>query len=155
MKKAYLNFLILASILFSSCLSTKTFLKNDQIPNDFGKGNKEIVIITTDLPQKRLAKKIDEAVLDAFEKYYKGPYSYIDGKKKTSEVGYTFYTYSNYTPGTFIGKERMAPTTDYYFGVTDLETKKTYKMNNMGNYKKLSKLYVQALEIVRKRNNSN
>lgn len=155
MKKAVLNFLVLSSILFSSCVSTKTFLKNDQIPEDFGKGNKAIVIVSTSLPQAGLSKKVDKAVLAAFEKYYKGPYSYVGDNKKATNVGYSFSTYAEYNAGSFSGKDRIAPSTDIYFGVRDLETRKAYKMLRFGNYKKFAKLYVQALEIVRKRNNAN
>jgi hypothetical protein len=152
MKKAVTNLLILSTILFSSCVSTKTFLKNDQIPEEFGKGNKTILIVPTVLPQTRLSEKVNKAVLDAFEKYYKGPYSFVSDNKKATNLGYSFQTYSEYTAGSFSGKDRIAPSTDIYFGVTDLETKKVYKMLRFGNYKKFAKLYVQALEIVRKRN---
>jgi hypothetical protein len=154
MKKQVLACLILSSIRFSSCGSSKTFLKNEQIPEDFGKGNKMILIIPTVLPQKGLSKKVDKAVLNAFEKYYKGPYALVGDNKKANNLGYSFSTFSDYNPGSFVGRERIAPSTDIYFGVTDIASKKVYKMNRFGNYIKFSKLYVQALEIVRKRNNN-
>ena len=152
MRRTFINSMILLSICFSSCVSTKTFLKNEQIPDDFGKGNKTILIVPTVLPQEGLSKKIDKAVLGAFEKYYKGLYSYVGDNKKAINLGYSFSTYSEYNAGSFSGKDRIAPSTDIYFGVKDLETKKVYKMLRFGNYKKFAKLYVQALEIVRKRN---
>jgi hypothetical protein len=152
MKKRILYNLLILSILFTSCVSTKTFLKNEQIPDDFGKENKTILIVQTILPQKGVSKKVDKAVLTAFEKYYKGEYSYVGDNKKATNLGYSFITYSQYNPGSYVGKERIPPSTDIYFGVIDLKTRKAYKMLRFGNYKKFSKLYVQALEIVRKRN---
>lgn len=149
-KRKIFNFTILFSIFFNSCVSTKTFLKNEQIPDDFGKGNKTILIIPS------YNSRVDKAVVAAFEKYYKGGYE-IGGelqkdKKITQNLGYTFNTYTDNNSGGFTAGGRQSPSADFYFGVTDMKTKKIYKMLRFGNFKKLSKLYIQALEVVRKRN---
>jgi len=150
MKKRILNFLIVSTILFSSCVSSKTFMKNDQIPEDFGKGNKAILIIPSGY------EKIDRAVEAAFEAYYTGDYELGGGvksnKKSVAKIGYTFNTYTSFNPGRFTASGREGPSADTYFGVTDLDTKKTYKNIRYGNYKKFARLFVQALEIVRKQN---
>lgn len=125
-------------------------MRNDQIPDDFGKGNKKILIITSG------NDKVDKAVEAAFEKYYKGSYEMGAGPKNktnTSAVlGYTFNIYSSFTPGGFRAGGHEAASTSYFYGVTDLKTNKEYKNIRYGNYVKFARLYVQALEIVRKRN---
>lgn len=128
-------------ILFTSCVSSKTFLKNEQIPEGFGKGNKTILILQSATGAKNLSNNIDEAVLAAFEKYYKGIYYSKDDNKIAKTIDYTFIPKFDYTLNSF------------YFGVKDSETKKNYKMQRLGNFKKYAKLYVKALETVRKRNN--
>ena len=149
-KRKLFKFLILASIVFTSCVSTKTFLKHDQIPGDFGKGNKTVLIIPS------FDDVVNRAAEDAFEKYYKGSYEISGGSKKSKKseasIGYTFHTYIENNGGSFTAVGRQAPSTDYYYGVTDLQTKKTHKMLRFGNYKNLAKHYVQALETVRKKN---
>lgn len=150
MKSIKIGLCTLCILVLTSCVSTKTFLKNDQIPTDFGKGKSTVIVITSG------NKKVDRAVEYAFEKYYKG--SFENGqsslaKKQINETHfYTFNTYTSYNPGVFTSNGRQAPSTDIYFGVTDLKTNKSYKNIRYGNYKKFSKLFVQALEIVRKRN---
>ena len=132
--------------LFTSCVLTKVFLRNDQIPNDFGKDNKTILIVS---PTNDRTSNI---IINAFQKYYKGSFTYVGDNKKATNLGYTFNTYTDYNSGSFSTSGRVAPTTDTYFGVTDLETKKVYKMLRFGNTQKLAKCYVKALEIVRLRN---
>jgi len=61
-------------------------LKYDQIPSDFGKGNKPISIT----PSSK--DRINNIILNAFEKYYKGPYSYVTDDKLLINFGYTFIT---------------------------------------------------------------
>ena len=132
MKGTILRNLILTTILFASCVSTKTFLKNDQIPEDFGKGNKTILVMPFG------DKKVDRAVEAAFEKYYKGSYEIGVGSKSNgksgSTIGYTFNTYESYTPGGYSAAGRNLPSTAIYFGITDLTTNKTYKNLRYGNY---------------------
>ena len=140
--KKIIYVLVAVIVFFTSCVSSKSFLKNDQIPDDFGKGNKTILIVPSAVGAERLSNNIDKAVLAAFEKYYKGEYFHSGDYKKAKTVDYTFTTYFDYQLNGF------------YFGVKDMESKKEYKMQRLGNFKKYAKLYVQALEIVRKRNNS-
>jgi hypothetical protein len=150
MKSTLLHLLLITCLGFVSCVSTKNFLRNDQIPDDFGKGNKKILIIPS------TNNKVNKAVEAAFEKYYKGSYEMGGGSKsktKTNTVlGFTFNIYSSFTPGGFRAGGHEAASTSYYFGVTDLKTNKEYKNIRYGNYVKFARLYVQALEIVRKRN---
>ena len=149
MKVSKLVLLFFCGILFASCLSTKTFLKNDQIPSDFGKGNSSILIIPS--PNK----KVNRAVENAFDKYYKGGFEIgqkSTGKRNAASHYYTFNTYLDFNRGEFTSYGRQAPSTDIYFGITDLQTNKTYKNLRFGNYNKCAKLFVQALEMVRKRN---
>ncbi len=150
MKDIKFGFLFSYVLFFTSCVSTKTFLKNDQIPADFGKGNSTVIIISSG------NNKVDNYVVASFEKYYRGKFetrkSSSENKQNTSSHFYTFNTYMDFNKGEFTSYGRQAPSTDIYFGITDLQTNKTYKNLRFGNYKKCGKYFIQALEIVRKRN---
>jgi len=120
-------------------------LKYDQIPSDFGKGNKPISI--TPFSKDR----INNIILNAFEKYYKGPYSCVTDDKLLINFGYNFNTYIDYyTTNTVSGN--IERDNDIQFRLTDLETKKVYKTFGFGYAKTKAKYYIQALEIVRQRN---
>ena len=97
----------------------------NKFPEDFGKGNKTILIIPSAVGADRLSNNIDKAVIAAFEKYYKGTYYTANDNKKAKTIDYTFMTYFDYTLNSF------------YFGVKDMETKKDYKMQRIGNFKKI------------------
>lgn len=149
MIKQQLILCLFTAIFLCACVSTKSFLNRDQIPENFGKGT--ILIVEGD------KKSINKAVASAFENYYHGKYvitgsaEHLKNREKYN-YSYTFNTYSNYQAGRFTPSGREAPSTDYYFGVTDLKTNKSHKMIRYGNFIKFSKLYVQALEIARKNN---
>ncbi len=150
MKSFIIGLFTLCILFLTSCVSTKTFLKNDQIPADFGKGNSTVIIISSG------NKKIDRFVNSAFEKYYKGKFeSALNSNRNQQNASshyYTFNSYMDFNRGEFTSYGRQAPSTDIYFGITDLQTNKTYKNLRFGNYKKCGKYFVKALEIVRKRN---
>jgi hypothetical protein len=150
MKDIKFGFLFSYVLFFTSCVSTKTFLKNDQIPADFGKGNSTIIIVNSG------KTKVDKFVTYAFEKYYRGNFESGKNssatKQNTSSHFYTFNTYIDFNPGSFTSSGRQAPSTDIYFGITDLKTNKIYKNLRYGNYKKCAKFFIQALEVVRSRN---
>lgn len=80
-------FILICLVLFTSCLSPKYFLDNDQIPNDFGKDNKPVFIDPS--PNKR----INNIIISAFEKYYKGPYSILAEDDVLRKSGYVFHAY--------------------------------------------------------------
>lgn len=58
MAKLYIS---LCLVFFTSCFSTKDFLKYDQIPDDFGKDNKPIYILSSS------KERINNIILNAFE----------------------------------------------------------------------------------------
>ena len=138
-------YIILCLVLFTSCFSTKDFLKYDQIPSDFGKGNKPIFITASS------KGRINNIILNAFEKYYKGPYTYVTDDKPLGHFGYSFNAYIDYY-NTVTTSGNIEPDKDIQFQLTDLKTNKVYETFGFGYAKTKAKYYIQALEIVRQRN---
>ena len=150
MRQTFLLLFACSTVLLS-CHSAKTFLRNDQIPPDFGKGNAAISVPLFE------HKAVNRSIEKIFEKYYKGPYAIVTGDKPMPagdkrEFRYVFHVYTEFSAGRFTASGREGPSSSYYFGVTDTKTGKDYKMNRFGGYSKLAKHYVQALEIARQRN---
>lgn len=138
-------YILLCLMFFTSCFSTKTFLDNDQIPNDFGKDNKPIFII----PYAN--KRINNIILASFEKYYKGPYSVVTEDDVLRKSGYVFHAYmDHYSVRTSSG--HIERDKDLQFQLKDLTANKMYETYGFAYPKTKAKYYVQALEIVRQRN---
>jgi hypothetical protein len=138
-------FISLCLISFTSCFSTKDFLKYDQIPGDFGKDNKPVFIT----PSSK--ERFNKIILDAFEKYYKGPYSFVSDDEPLRNYGYSFHAYIEYS-NSFTTSGHIERDKDVQFRLTDLETKRVYNTFGFGYAKTKAKYYIQALEIVRQRN---
>ncbi len=132
-------------LLFTSCLSTNYFLKDNQIPNDFGRDNKPVFIIISS------SYRIDKIILDAFEKYYKGPYEFVRHDAVLRNSGYSFTAYRRLYRSFDLasGFDRHR---ELQFQLKDLKTGKIYESDGFGFIKTKAKYYIQALEIVRQQN---
>lgn len=137
--------IILILLSFTSCYSTKEFLRDGQIPYDFAKDNLPVFIISAFRP------RINKIIQESFEKYYNGPYSFVSDDLSLGDVGFSFYAfvehYRTITSSGYIGRDR-----DIQFQLRNLNTNKTYKTFGFGNLKPKAKYYIQALEIVRQKN---
>ena len=132
-------------LLFTSCLSTNYFLKHNQIPNDFGRDNKPVFIIISS------SYRIDKIILDAFEKYYKGPYVFVRHDEVLRNFGYSFTAYKRYNT-TFDLSGGFDRSRELQFQLQDLKTGKIFESDGYGFTKTKAKYYIQALEIVRQQN---
>jgi hypothetical protein len=138
-------YIITCLVLFTSCLSANFFLQHDQIPSDFGKNNKPIFII----PSSK--DRINKITLNAFEKYYKGQYSYVTNDDVLRKSGYSFCAYIDYYT-TITTSGHIERDKDIQFQLKDLKTGKVFETFGFGYPKTKAKYYIQALELVRQRN---
>lgn len=165
MKK--INFVVLifliaglnATPLFSQ---SKLLAKEDgAIPVNFGKEKTTLLVVKTPA-----GHSVNKALEKIFEKYYTGRYEIIDYMDQVQvryhdslKYGYRFNVLLDMQAGQFTtrrpggGYERMGPSNEYSFGVTDQHTKKDY---NISFYKEsftgLLEAYVKKLEEERKKN---
>lgn len=138
-------FILLCLVFFTSCFSTKSFLDHDQIPKDFGKDNKPVFIV------QYSNKRINNIIIAAFEKYYKGPYSVVTEDEVLRKSGYVFHAYmDHYTVMTSSG--HVERDKDLQFQLKDLMANKIFQTYGFASPKTKAKYYIQALEIVRQRN---
>jgi hypothetical protein len=138
-------YFLLGLALFTSCLSTRNFLRDDQIPDDFGTDNKSVFIML------RPQDGVKNMILDAFKLYYKGPYSYGENDRPSKNFGYSFTSKLRDVRHLTRSFTRRVER-ELWFELKDLETNRVFVIPPFGTVKNRLKYYVQALEIMRQRN---
>ena len=165
MKKIIITVLILLfTELFTapSFAQSKLLAKEDNaIPVNFGKEKTTLLVVKTPA-----GHDVNKALEKMFEKYYAGPYEIIDFLDQfqvryhdSVKYGYKFNVVIDMQPGQFTtrrpggGYERMGPSNEYSFGVTDQHTKKDYNISFFKeSFSGLLETYIKKLEEERKKN---
>jgi len=127
--------------------ATTTYSQKDKgfnFPPDFGKTPTLVIV------GPALTDKVQEGILEAFEKEYEGKYeSFYSriGKNNMDTSVHMYRLHVKERPSEFEGSD------DYKFGLTDLRTGKFYEAEFWsGSYKKGARYYVKHLEEFRKAN---
>jgi hypothetical protein len=162
MKKLVLILFFTSLYTLHSFAQEKLLAKEDQaIPPGFGKDRSTLLVI-----KSPAGFQVNGALDKIFEKNYTGPYEIIKYKEQfeapyrdTIKYRYRFNIIIDMEPGKFTtrrpegGFNREGTSSNYSYGVTDIQTLKDYNISfSMANYKKLMEAYVEKLEEVRKKN---
>jgi hypothetical protein len=148
-----------AAPLFSQ---SKLLAKEDAaIPENFGKQKTTLLVVKTPA-----GHSVNKALEKIFEKYYTGSYLIIDYMDQvyvryhdSLKYGYKFNVLLDMQPGKFTtrrpggGFERIGPSNEYSFGVTDQHNKKDYNISFFKeSFTGLLEAYVKRLDEERKKN---
>ena len=134
-------------------LAQKDKFKDFNFPPDFGKTESMVLISAGS------TEKITEAIIEIFEKEFKGAFitsaemKSNPDKNKNANIRYVFIIQESFNPGYSVGRDRFPPTTDYKFGLRDNNNGKTYFQDFLsGSYKRGAKHYIENLEKYRAKN---